>query len=265
MKIMHISDLHFGMHLPLVMEAFQKELELLSPDVVIISGDLTQRAKVQQFIALQQFLLSVSTPILVVPGNHDVPLYNIFNRLFKPFKGYSHFVGKHFPSEFINDELAILGVNSVNPLRVKEGKLTSGTLQKIDDFFATQNKAINILFFHHNFDQIEDLHKPLENEEQFVSFLAGSKIDIVCTGHLHYANVGLIRKKNDRICLVLHAGTLSCSRKKDDWNSYFFLEKKGSSCCEVDWRVFKENSFESQKKYAINLKDHDLTLKAIHS
>ncbi|OCH98165.1 3',5'-cyclic-nucleotide phosphodiesterase [Legionella jamestowniensis] len=259
MKIVHISDLHIGMHQPLILDAFLKDVVQLQPQLTLISGDLTQRAKSHQFELLQSFLDQLPGTVLVVPGNHDVPLYNFLTRLMNPFKAYDHYVKEQFKAEFVNDEVAILGVNSVNPFKVKEGKIKSNTLEIINNFFTVEGKNLNILFFHHNFDHIAGLHKPLKNEEQFLRYLKTSNVDIVCTGHLHYANVGIIKKNNDKVCLVLHAGTLSCSRRKDKMNSYFVIDVNAKACS-VDWRVFKENQFELHRTYTMKLDDKEIKL-----
>ncbi|WED43973.1 metallophosphoesterase family protein [Legionella cardiaca] len=259
MKIAHISDLHFGMHGPQVLEAFLKDVNLLQPEIIIISGDLTQRAKSYQFKLLQSFLNRLPGTVLLVPGNHDVPLYNLVARLLWPLKSYNQYVGEHFKSKFTNNDISILGVSSVNPFKAIEGKLTTSTLYNIEHFFLEANKSVNILFFHHNFDHIEGLHRPLQNEDQFLNYLQTSNIDIVCTGHLHYANLGLIKKKNDRTCLVLHAGSLSCTRTRDGRNSYFLINLH-SEKCSVDWRVFEGTQFEFHKNYTVMFADKEVKL-----
>jgi predicted phosphodiesterase len=254
MRLVHISDLHFGLHEQEIVEVFQRDIKALRPEVIIISGDLTQRAQPSQFQMMQHFLHHLPAKVLVVPGNHDVPLYKWFARVLYPFKAYNHYIGQYVDAEFCDENTAILGVSSVNPFRAKKGRLTAAVLQKIREFFYIQNQHLNILFFHHNFDHITGLHKPLENEDQFVNYLQNSNIDIVCTGHLHYANVGLIRKNNERVCLILHAGSIFCSRKKDHMNSYFFLEGDREQCT-VDWRVFSNHQFETHKNYTVRFRD----------
>ncbi|HHF7346919.1 TPA: metallophosphoesterase [Legionella feeleii] len=254
MRIIHISDLHFGMHQDHIKEAFLAELALLKPVVIIISGDLTQRAKAYQFELLQSFLRCLPGKVLVVPGNHDIPLYNLLGRIFYPFKAYKKYIAKHFNAQLSTDSLTILGINSVDPHQIKDGRLSSKVIKKIKQYFRLEKKAVNILFFHHNFDHIEGLHKPLENEMEFLSFLRGSDIDIVCTGHLHYAHVGLIRKDNMKPCVILHAGTLLCTRSKDGLNSYFVIDLEGDQCA-IDWRVFAKGQFLSRKNYSIKLSE----------
>lgn len=254
MRIIHISDLHFGMYQDHIREIFLAEIALLKPEIIIISGDLTQRAKKHQFELLQSFLQCLPGIVLVVPGNHDIPLYNLFRRIFYPFHAYKKYIAKRFNAQFSEDSLAILGVNSVDPYQIKDGQLSSKIIKKIKQYFRVEQKAVNILFFHHNFDHIEGLHKPLENETQFLSYLRSSNIDIVCTGHLHFAHVSLIRKNNMKPCLILHAGTLLCTRSRDALNSYFVIDLEGEQCS-IDWCVFAKDQFLSRRNYSIKLSE----------
>lgn len=262
MKIIHISDLHFGMNNSQIMNAFFQDIELIKPELIIISGDLTQRAKKKQFLALLAFLQKLSATVLIVPGNHDIPAYNLFERLFAPFRAFKHYIGNRYQSFFTNSITTILGVNSVNPWAIKDGKLAKKRLIDIKTYFSQEKKAINILFFHHNFAHIKGMHKPLENDEQFLSYLKNSEVNIVCTGHLHYAKVSVLYKNNDKPCLILHAGTLLCTRSKDGLNSYYVIDIKNKKTV-VDWRVFTGNQFSLHGKYAIDLAEEKAELRQL--
>lgn len=251
MKLIHISDLHFGLHNPALIECFLQDMAEIKPDIIIISGDLTQRAKPPQYQLLLSFLQRLPAVVLTVPGNHDIPLNNLFARLVYPFKNYKHYIASSFNNEFHNDKLRILGVNSVNPFRVKDGQLTRKIRQQIKDYFSPDFDGINIIFFHHNFDYMEGWHKPLENYRQFVDYLKASPIHIVCTGHLHYANVSVLEKNEEQSCLLLHAGSLLCLRSKDGLNSYYAMTIEQQSC-QLQWRVFKQDGFEVFKQYSID-------------
>lgn len=242
MKIFHISDLHFGMHHEFLIDYFLKDLSDIKPDVILISGDITQRATSEQYKLFLNFLKKLNCTVCAVPGNHDIPLHNFFERAFCPFKKYTSHVAPELGTQFENNLVRILGVNSVNPHRVKNGRLSSDTLQRIQEYFQSPFNGLNILFFHHNFDYFEGLHKPLENYRQFLGYLKESTVDIVCTGHSHFANISLIEKNDHKASLVLHAGSLLCKRSKDSLNSYYLIETKKNGC-KIDWRVFKNKSF----------------------
>ena len=251
MKIIQISDLHFGMHKQNLIEPFLNDLKTIKPDLILISGDLTQRAKKQQFIIANQFLKQLPAPFLIVPGNHDIPLYNTFGRIFYPFKRYKLYISQELEYSFSNDEINILGVNSVNPLKIKDGQLNESTLQRIKNHFSKSSGQLNILFFHHNLNYFAGMHHPLNNAVEFINYLKMSPIHIVCTGHLHYANVKILNKNQSEIFALLHAGSLFCERSKDNMNSFYLLETNKLNCT-VEMRAFKENSFISHQCVEIN-------------
>lgn len=261
MKIVHISDLHFGAHVEEISNHFIKEMERLNPDVILISGDLSQRAKSNQFMDIVVFIKSLSIPILAVPGNHDIPLWNSFARILYPFKNYNHFISPIIQTEFENNRLNIKGINSVNPYRIKDGRLKDEAFHSMSSFFNKSFDGLNLVFFHHNFDYLEGFHKPLENYEQFLSYLKDSPIHVVCTGHLHYAHANTVIKNDNKPCLILHAGSLMCRRTKDLVNSYYLLEVKKPLRCLIHWMVYKNEDFSPVLSYSIDLsKPHEKLL-----
>mgnify|MGYP000859553870 FL=1 len=92
--LLHLSDLHFGTEREVCIQAIQQFCQQHRPEAIVVSGDLTQRARFKQFYACRQFLDSLSLPYLVVPGNHDIPLYQVWNRFFSPFVLYQAFFGR---------------------------------------------------------------------------------------------------------------------------------------------------------------------------
>lgn len=256
MKLAHISDLHFGMHRQELIKPFLYHLTQIQPDILIISGDLTQRATKKQFSLFNNFLMRLPGIILMVPGNHDIPLYphQFFIRMFDAFRYYKQYVSPELFVHFENEELRILGVNSVNPYRIKKGRLSINTMKQIEAYFSKPFIGLNILFFHHNFDRFEGTHKPLDNYEQLIDYLKKSPINIICAGHSHYANINLIEKNNNESCIFLHAGSLLCTRSKDGLNSYFLLETNKQFCDiklfvheNKNFKLFSERHYERYK------------------
>ncbi|HHT0593056.1 TPA: metallophosphoesterase family protein [Legionella anisa] len=251
MKIIHISDLHFGMHNPMIIESLLEDLNLLKPDVIIISGDLTQRAQPKQYKQLLEFLQHLTMSLLIVPGNHDIPFDNPIGRFLYPFKRYNDYISAQLEVSFNSKEVNILGVNSANPYQVKDGRLSQKTLGRIKNHFSSTSKQLNILFFHHHLKYFSGMHHPLNNAEKFINYLKESPIHIVCTGHLHYANLTLITKNQGDQCALLHAGSTSCLRTKDGKNSYYSINTSQLKCS-IDWRVFVNNAFISHKIYELD-------------
>ncbi len=252
MKIAHISDLHFGNNNKSILDTFIIEMKRIKPDFIIVSGDLTQRAKSYQFREFRKFIDKIPFKIFFVPGNHDIPFWNPVTRILNPFSQYKRFVNNNTRFIWENNNIRIMGLNSVNPFRVKTGDLSSTDLNFIKTHFSSDYSKVNLLFFHHNAKYLKGFHKPIKSNQALIDVLRQSAIHIVCTGHLHYAHVSTINKTNHLPCLLLHAGSLSCLRSKDNRNSYFLLNIKQFQCA-ITLRVFEHGIFSDANEYHINL------------
>src|ERR1700730_6118081 len=135
--IAHISDLHFGRHNLGVMEHLVASIEKSRPDLVVISGDFTQRARHLEFAEGRRFLDRIAFPKLVTPGNHDVPLYDLFNRYLRPFRKYDRYIAPLDQplSFFQDDELAVLGLNTARRFTRKSGRLSQAQIAGIARVF----------------------------------------------------------------------------------------------------------------------------------
>ncbi|KTD51608.1 3',5'-cyclic-nucleotide phosphodiesterase [Legionella quinlivanii] len=242
MKIIHISDLHFGLHRQEIIHGFLIEAAAIQPEIIIISGDLTHRARSEQFRDLKAFISRLPGKILIVPGNHDVPAFDLIQRFLTPFDKYRHFISNSMEVSYENESVRILGLNSVNPYSIKDGKLSSDSLKKIETYFSEAANKLNILFFHHNFQHFEGLHRPLSNTSEFIKSLKKSAVHLICTGHLHYANVSFLEKNDQESFALLHAGSLSCQRTCDDRNSFYLIEIESGECT-IELRAYEPNRF----------------------
>src|SRR5215207_7385819 len=102
--IVHLSDLHFGRIDRRLLEPLQREIAALTPDLVTISGDFTQRARRSQFADARAFLDTLTMPTLVVPGNHDIPLYDVVERFAAPLARYRRYISPQLDPEFEDEE-----------------------------------------------------------------------------------------------------------------------------------------------------------------
>src|ERR1700682_911993 len=136
--IAQISDLHFGRHSTAAAEDLLASLRAGDPDLVVVSGDLTQRARRAEFIQARHFLNSISQPKLVVPGNHDIPLYDLFRRLMTPFAKYHHYISPVGLAGdlFRDEEIAVLGLNTARRLTHKSGRISMEQISQIRRTFS---------------------------------------------------------------------------------------------------------------------------------
>jgi len=124
----HLSDLHFGRSEAAVVSSLVSALEKVRPDLIVISGDLTQRARPAQFREARAFLDALGAPTLVVPGNHDVPLYNVLQRFFTPLGRYRRYIGRDTEPVYHDEEIAVVGVNTARAATFKGGRVAAGQL-----------------------------------------------------------------------------------------------------------------------------------------
>jgi 3',5'-cyclic AMP phosphodiesterase CpdA len=114
--LVHLSDLHFGRIDPAIVEPLRRAVVELKPDLVAISGDFTQRARRSQFAAARAFIASLNAKTLVVPGNHDIPLYDVVSRLVAPLDYYRRYISSDLEPEYQDEEMIVLGVNTARAL-----------------------------------------------------------------------------------------------------------------------------------------------------
>lgn len=129
--LLHLSDLHFGTEKQACIRALQQFCQTHAPEAAVISGDLTQRARYGQFFACRQFLESLNLPYLAVPGNHDIPLYHVWNRVFSPFARYQLFFGS-LEGALETEHFYILGVNSIRRRYHTRGHISLEQIQWIN-------------------------------------------------------------------------------------------------------------------------------------
>src|SRR5579884_2066927 len=129
--IAHISDLHFGRIDPPVLEGLVLDLKDRAPTLLVISGDFTQRAREGQFAEAAAYRKRLPTPQLVVPGNHDVPLYDAIRRFFFPLHRYRRIITEDLSPEFEDQELFVLGISTARSFTQKSGWITTKQLDDV--------------------------------------------------------------------------------------------------------------------------------------
>jgi 3',5'-cyclic AMP phosphodiesterase CpdA len=218
--IAHLSDLHFGREDRLLVEALLADLDETRPDLVVISGDLTQRARRAQFAAARAFLARVPAPMLILPGNHDIPLYDVLRRAVSPLSRYRSYITDDLAPLWADDELAVLGVNTARPQVWKEGRISREQLAAIVDRLAElPANLFRVMVTHHPFvppPQFPSLHTVTRGLEALQAAEAAG-IELVLAGHLHLGYQADARAQYpalDRSILVFQAGTAISNRTR---------------------------------------------------
>jgi 3',5'-cyclic AMP phosphodiesterase CpdA len=230
--LVHLSDVHFGRVDETVVAAIVPLVQRLAPDLVVVSGDLTQRAKPAQFRAARRFLDALPKPQIVVPGNHDIPLYNVFQRFFQPLTKYRRFISPETEPFYADDEMAVAGVNTARSLTIKDGRINHEQMQRLHDRLAPLPDRINkIIVTHHPFDLPEHLDDDLVGRaKQAMEVFRQAGADTLLSGHMHTSHVAGSAQRypmDGFNALIVHAGTATSTRGRGETNSFNRLRIDG--------------------------------------
>ena len=240
-RIAHISDLHFGRIDPEIVEGLARSLTAAAPDLVVVSGDLTQRARVGQFAQARAFIDRLPAPALTVPGNHDTPLDNLLLRFFAPWRRYRAAISTDLQPVYTAPEVVILGVNSVNRFAVQQGRLPSQAIRRAEAAFAEAGKATRIVVIHHPLELPPAETKPVMGQAAVaLDGFSQAGADIVLSGHLHSTHIAPFTRRPG--LLFVQAGTLS-TRTRGEQNSFNILDLSHRSVTVTARRVDAEGHF----------------------
>jgi len=213
--LVHLSDIHFGRVDLTTIAPLTEAILRLTPHLVAVSGDLTQRARRREFAAARAFLDTLDCPQLVVPGNHDVPLYNVFTRFVTPLARYRHAITENLAPVYRDDEMIVVGVNTARSWTWGEGRIN---LRQVDELVArlsgVPRDVMRIVVTHHPFDLPPGVpeQRLLGRADMAMKKLTAAGADLFLAGHLHISHIGHAGERYDianHSALVVQAGTLS--------------------------------------------------------
>ena len=189
-RLAHISDLHWGRawH-PGAADALCSLFKSSPPDLILVSGDLSQRAKVRELAAARRYLDGLGPPWIAVPGNHDIPLYPAHLRLFAPYRRYRRHIHADLEPAYSDDHLAVFGLCSAHGWTLSEGRLTRGQIARLERRLKRASPSqFTVLLLHHPLVHADpaDRDRSLWGAASLLRMLARLKADLIVSGHYHH-------------------------------------------------------------------------------
>jgi len=228
-RFLHLSDLHFGAHDPALVEAVERRVDAENPDLVVISGDFTQRARTEQFKEACAFLMRLRDAgheVLAVPGNHDIPLYDVFRRFLSPLTRYRKYIDDTLCPFHEIPGASILGLNTARSATLKDGSLNHEQIDFMREVFAKTDPAnARILVTHHPLFALPSgdgkLGDPVDHQDEALAAIAEAGIDLLLAGHNHLpsTSANALVHGAGRV-LVIQAGTATSTRVRGHGQSF---------------------------------------------
>lgn len=255
-RIAHLSDIHFGAHDPRIVSATEAWLQQNQPDCVIISGDFTQRARVEQFREAAAWLgrlRAAGMRLLVIPGNHDVPLYDLTRRFVAPLRRYKRYISSDPCPWYEDGEVAILGLNTARSLTIKDGRINRDQMRMLRERFApVPPDKTRILVTHHPLFAMPigkggELSEAVGRHEDAVAAAADAGIHIALAGHFHQTYAAAAQKMVAHAggALVIQAGTATSTRLRNaEPQSFNWLHVRRNDEIELQVVVWDGASFQ---------------------
>ena len=227
--LVHLSDLHFGRVDSALIEPLVNMIGQMLPDVVVVSGDLTQRARRAEFKAAREFLDALPKPQIVVPGNHDIPMHNVVDRFLHPLGKYQQSIEPDLEPAYVDGEIAVLGVNTARSATIKGGRINRQQIARLRARMeGLDERVVRIVVTHHPFDLPEHYRDGdlVGRARSAMRMFAERRVDLLLAGHLHASHVGdtAVRYRiDDYAALVVQAGTATSTRGRAEVNSFNLL------------------------------------------
>lgn len=228
--IVHLSDLHFGRVDQALLRPLAALVHRLAPDLTVISGDFTQRARRSEFAAARDWLATLPQPQMAVPGNHDIALYNVFSRFFWPLRNYRRYISENLCPVFSDDEIFVTGMNTARSMTFKDGRISHEQIDRIKiQMAAVDDRLTKIVVTHHPFDLPPNFHKSdlVGRAALGMTLFSTSGVDLLLAGHMHVSTSVASATRyqiTDYAALAVQAGTATSVRGRGEANSFNLLK-----------------------------------------
>ena len=221
--LLQVSDPHFGTERPPVVEALVQLAGNLNPQVLLLTGDITQRATGKQFSAARAFVERLNIPtVLAIPGNHDIPLFNWVARALTPYGHYIPSFGSNLEPEYEDNDVLILALNTTRWYRHKDGEISTEQIERVARrCVSARADQYRMVVLHHPMavTTSRDRENVIHGHEQAIRRWAAAGVDVVIGGHIHLPFVLPLHQRWPELqkpLWVVQAGTAISHRVRPD-------------------------------------------------
>jgi 3',5'-cyclic AMP phosphodiesterase CpdA len=260
--LLQISDPHFGTEQPRVVEALLRLVQEIRPAVVVLSGDITQRARRAQFDAARDFVNRMARPVVAIPGNHDIPLFNVVARMFHPYAGFERVFGPNLEPEWEDEHTRIICVNTTRAYRHKDGEVSAEQILAVAERLESATRQqLRIVVTHQPVHVVRDseVHNRLHGHHEAIRAWSAAGVDIIMGGHIHLPYIASLQEHYTdvrRRCWVVQAGTAVSHRVRAHHpNSVNVITRNDvSTACVERWDYSAERDcFETTSRQRLSL------------
>jgi 3',5'-cyclic AMP phosphodiesterase CpdA len=258
--IMHLSDLHFGTEEPRLVQTLLRQIGRERPTLVAISGDFTQRARRSEFRKARDFLDQIQSPVLVVPGNHDIPFYDLVRRFLRPLHRYKRYIHADLAPMYQDKDLAVLGLNTARSRTFKSGRLSLYQIGLIRARFRkVHERTLKIIVTHHSFirPRGDRRSRLIGRHPLALAALKRAGVRLHLAGHFHQGFDDDVRQHHrsyDHSIVVAQAGTALSRRVRGEPNAYNLLRIDGPDL-RIQVRVWDGRTFSTRRTTRYRLRD----------
>jgi len=214
--LLHLSDTHFGTERPEVVEALVALAAKQRPDVVVLSGDITQRAQPAEFRAAKAFVERLGAPVLAIPGNHDIALFDLWARLGRTYERFTRAFGLDLAPVYTSPDLLVVGVNTTRARRHKHGEVSGSQIDHVNKLLSTASpQQLRVVVVHQPATVTQARERPnlLRGHAEATRAWAGAGADLILGGHIHLPFTMALDGLKRRLWVV-QAGTAISSRTR---------------------------------------------------
>jgi 3',5'-cyclic AMP phosphodiesterase CpdA len=238
--LLQISDTHFGTEQPQVVDALATLARLQQPDLLVLSGDITQRARPAQFQAARAFMDRLGGPFVAIPGNHDIPLFDVWTRIRRPYARHIAAFGAELEPVFSSADLMVICVNTTRPWRHKHGEVSAQQIDRVTQGLAqAQPEQLRVVVVHQPIavTRAEDAPNLLRGHAAALQRWAAAGADLVMGGHIHLPFVMAVHDLA-RPLWAVQAGTAVSARVRAGAPNSVNLLRWGAGappgCCQIE-------------------------------